>query len=234
VFVEGQVQDDPFQINYKYAAITVWYKIFPFGLGGGTGEVERAFLKEEVEATTELVALPYNFDVVDDSDVYKMEGIKPPVKGHIEGKLNKKIVIEHYKIEIPLIVEPNFFILNALSGYVNQHRLLLPSGYVAQPETMLYEGYSGISKRELSRGALAWTIQLHFSHNYSGWNRLPKAVLNDPNDINSGVSITYVDIVPDLYDAYDLNKLLYGRDFDYNNIPEPDIIAILDEWFPTP
>ncbi len=221
IFVDGQNEEDQFQITYKYAAITVHYKIFPFGLpGGGTVDVE--FIQETVEATSELIPIPYNFDVFDDSPGYKLAGVTK-LKGHRDGKLNKVITILHYKLTIPIVVEPDFEILGAYSGRVNgDYRFLLPSGYIADTDTMRYDGFSSVSRREISHNRLAWSITLNFAFYVGGWNTLPTPVLTDPDDPDSDVIMINAPIDPPLYESADLNKLLYGLDFDPTSNPSLD------------
>lgn len=219
LFANGQVENDVGQIKYKYAAITVHYKLFPFGMpGGGNVDGKTAFIEEKVESTTELIPIPYNFDVFDDSPGYKLQGFKK-LKGHRDGKLNKVITIEHYKLMIPIVVEPNFALYDFMAGKVNQSLMQLPSGYIVPIESFRYDGFSGVTKREISQGVLAWTVEHNFGFYWPGWNTLPAAVLSDPADAESEVVFIDAPITPPLYDSDELNQILYGENWEPDEEP---------------
>lgn len=214
IFVAGQNANDQLQMVYDLAKITVDYKLFPFGWpGGGNTNVERAFIEEKVESTTELIPIPYSFTVVDSSPGYKVNNQVAPIKGHRDGKLNKTITIEHYKLMIPIVIEPNLALFDFHSGKVNSDVIILPSGYEVGIESFRYDGWSGVTKREISAGKLVWTIEHSFGHYWDGWNTLPAAALTDPDDPESDVVIINAAITPPLYDSSDLNQVLYGEDF---------------------
>jgi hypothetical protein len=208
-----QTESEPYQGQYKYAKLTVHYKIFPFGLPGGSTEINAAFIEENIESTAELIPIPYSFTIVDSSPGFKQAGLPAPLKGKNEGKFNKVIVIKHYKLTIPIVIEPDFYALNAMAGKVNSEYIQLPSGYIVPPETFRFDGETAVSKREISQGRLAWTITLGFGHYYPGWNTLPGPVLSDPDDPASEVTLEDIAIDPPLYASADLNLLLYGNGY---------------------
>jgi hypothetical protein len=213
IFVAGQNENDVYQIKYDLAEITVHYKLFPFGWPGGNGgNPERLFIEEQVESTTEIIPIPYNFTVIDDSPGYRQQGITK-IKGQRDGKLNKVITIEHYKLTVPIVIQPNFLYFDVVAGSVNLTSLTLPSGYVVTPEQFRYDGWSGVTKRELGLGQLVWSITHSFAFYYPGWNTLPAAALSDPADINSDVELINAPITPPLYESLEHNYVLYGQNY---------------------
>jgi hypothetical protein len=200
------------QLTHEFAELTVSYKTFSsqFGGGGTIPGLELKLLEESVEATCELVNIPYTIEVPDglQSPSYKMYGHKGKTKKK-DGELNKVIPTLHYKLRVPIILDPEFDVWHDLLGKTNSSGMYLPSHKYIRAAEFRYDGYSALTKREFSSNQLAWEVTQNFAFRATSvgtWDKLPA--------INETGALVYMPITPHLYESGDLNKILWGSQYD--------------------
>lgn len=123
-----------------------------------------------------------------------------------EDTVNKTIVIFNYKLKIPIATKIRWANIQEAAGKINSKDFITPSGLIAAPNTLRYDGVSAITKREISGKVLAWEIEHDFAFYKSGWNTRPTGFSIDKEGV-----VLDAPILPHLYKAYDLNLIFSDK-----------------------
>ena len=222
-------------IKHDIARITVTYDSTPIkGLKGGDGDNKNGtdpYIEEGITSSVNIIPIKISipqwtgdtqstpvqsgdpvvgYDPVSKLPLYPHYTPPETIQDFTELKevsFNKRIVTINYKLRIPLVLKPVWDIIRDCLGCVNELPFTTPSGLVAAPETLLYEGLSGITKRELLNGDLGWELEHSFNYYKPGWNTRPQGEYSGTG--NSFIAVVKdVEIVPHLYESNALQALL--------------------------
>ena len=201
----GVMAVDPFYNNeglatYQKAKITVEYGPLEQNPGDAPDQEQQVYMTEDVQGETTMVTVPSGCIIYDG-------GFNAPSAGDVVAQwVHRRIPFSSYTLTVHRWPNPNFVILDELSGKVNRTRFRALFRSFGK-DTVLYERYSlerdffqTISGTSVS----AFRVSLSFKINPYGWNRML--------DID-GRFYPVVNLLADgsntpLYESANLNQLL--------------------------
>lgn len=227
-------------IKYDMARITVSYMAPKFKFPDkknkeDTTPEDRLFVEESLHSSVEILPIKINIpiwtgdttenpihdnDPIVGYDPINQIPLYPSYDGTPEGlaagytlkeeSFNKTIVIFNYKLKIPITTRPRWANITQAAGKINSSQFITPSGLVANPNQLRYDGVSAITKREISGKVLAWEIEHDFAFYEPGWNTKPTGFA-----INHEGVVLSAPILPHLYATYDLNLIFSDRELQH-------------------
>ncbi len=216
---------DEQQITHELARITVSYKTHSFSQDGSSGNSQNKnnYIEESLDTSTELLPLAgekisYKKEFsYDDGNVGQGPQVITTLKKLTE-EVHFNYIVKHinYKLRIPIDLAPRWGAITAALGTVNMVPIITPSGLMADRFRLRYDGISGVTKREISAGVLAWELTHSFSFYAPGWNTRPR--------INDDGELEHAAIIPKLYQYYD-HRLIF------RTIAPNQITLDLNAWF---
>lgn len=206
---KGYLQTDKDDVNnivtHTMARVTLTYETpkYNFNKSNTTAdprELQRFFIEESLESSTEIYAL--------DADGVKIDGKNIALAG--VKKFPLRLVYLNYRLTFPFIFEPRFSYVGIMSGLVNSTPFVTPSGLIAPPGCLLFDGISGITKREIFEGLLVWQITYNFTFFKDGWNYQPTV-----DRVNNKIVWKLLD--PPLYKEDEFRRLFFDITVDQSN-----------------